>query len=560
MGKPRSMRTSRLVTATSTGVAGFLNFGGQFTSEGEAALGRLTVQHVLEDSTGPTLFTVEGTLGESGVWTTLVPEQLASTAGASVNSDFPLTFDRARVSVSDHTSGTLRVVAAANRRPSVLGKAQAFWKASRYAGSGSWLDLSGHGHDAALPGGTNNPTFYNLTATGGKPYLRLPGVASNYASTPDHASLDIVGDLDLRWYGSLDDWTPASTMSFVGKWTAAGNQRSYGLLTTTDGKLYCYLSTDGVNAVTKTSSVATGFTDGQVYGVRCTVDIDNGAGGYDVKFWTRGDPDIASHTGWTQLGTTQTTAGAYSLFSGSSAVEVGSQAAGGSNPLKGKALRAMVLDGIAGTVVADIDFTTWADEASTQVDNAGRTWTINTSGTAEVARLVKRPHWWFDTDDYFSVADNDALDFADGQNATWAIAFRPFQFSAFQVPLSKAANVATGAGYYVLLAQTTGVPSVGIADGTTAATDALPAATAATPVVIVGVLDEAAPTLTGYKNGASSGSPATTAIGDKSNALALQIGRIATTFYFQGEIYGAAIFREALTAAEVAELRVELMR
>jgi hypothetical protein len=57
-------------------------------------------------------------------------------------------------------------------------------------------------------------------------YLYLPGVVSNYASAPDSAALDIVGDIDLRVKVALDDWTPAAQTALVAKDVVTGSQRS----------------------------------------------------------------------------------------------------------------------------------------------------------------------------------------------------------------------------------------------------------------------------------------------------------------------------------------------
>jgi hypothetical protein len=197
--------------------------------------------------------------------------------------------------------------------------------------------------------------------------LYLPGVSGNYVSVPDSAALDITGDLDIIVRVALDDWTPASINTLVGKYTASNI--SYQFRVNTDGKLGLVWTTDGTTQISQASSAATGLTDGAAKWVRVTLDVDNGAGGYDLKWFLSDDG-----TTWTQLGTTVTGGTTTSVFAGTAALDIGSRTAGTAALAIGKFYRAIVKNGIDGTTVLD-----WrADIPATRYRDAyGNVCTVN---------------------------------------------------------------------------------------------------------------------------------------------------------------------------------------
>lgn len=199
---------------------------------------------------------------------------------------------------------------------------------------------------------------------GNNPSLLVKG--SGNSSTPDHASLDIIGDIDLEVEIRLDDWTPFSIETFLTKWDAAGNQRSYWFGINASGTLLVQWSTNGTNEISKSSSTSPVIPANGRLALRVTIDVDNGAAGNDVKFYTA--PDINGT--WTQLGTTVTTAGVTSIHSGTAPLRIG-------DTMNGNIFAARVLQGIAGTVVANPDFSAQAVGITSFVDAAGKTWTIN---------------------------------------------------------------------------------------------------------------------------------------------------------------------------------------
>lgn len=174
--------------------------------------------------------------------------------------------------------------------------------------------------------------------------LRLNGVSGNSVSTPDSAALDITSDIDIRVKIAMDDWTPSGTMSLV-------NKGVYSFFVRSSGVLGLYWEAGGGSVIVD-STVATGLSDNSTKWIRVTLDVNNGASGRDIKFFTSDDG-----TTWTQLGNTITQAGTTLINVGTAALQIGSQAGTGEF-FKGTFYRAQVLNGIGGTTVFDANFET----------------------------------------------------------------------------------------------------------------------------------------------------------------------------------------------------------
>lgn len=218
--------------------------------------------------------------------------------------------------------------------------------------------------------------YYRVTAVPAGLYL--PGTAGNYASTPDTAALDIVGDIDLRADATLADWTPAVAGALIGKWLSTGNQLSYALVVGTDGKLGMWWSANGSTGVFSSSTVAVTPTSSGRLTSRATVDVDNGAAGRTVTYYTA--PTMSGS--WTQLGAPVITAGTTSIFASTAILEAGSTQAGAGDRTIGVIHAIEVRNGIAGTAVANPQFDAQDHLDTSFVDAAGRTWTVN--GTANI--------------------------------------------------------------------------------------------------------------------------------------------------------------------------------
>lgn len=211
-------------------------------------------------------------------------------------------------------------------------------------------------------------------------YLNLDGSSGCYASTPDSASVSITGDIDLRIRLSTTDWTPSEADTFIAKRANSSDQISYIFRNDTSGNLVLLWTVDGAigSLITKTSTSSVSFDSGHIAWVRATLDVDNGAAGNDVTFYTSIDGST-----WTQLGSTVTTAGTTSIYDSTSIVEIGAQRTGQGNLLSGNVYYAEIRNGIGGTVVAKFDPSNDASEGDTSfTSSTGEVWTIN--GTASI--------------------------------------------------------------------------------------------------------------------------------------------------------------------------------
>jgi len=448
--------------------------------------------------------------------------------------------------------------------------AQAYWLASEYSGSGQWLDQSGNGHN----GTSTNALFFDHDETQAGNYFRHPGLNNNYLTATDSAALSIAGDFDIRWVGIMDDYTPGSAKDLVGKWGTSGDL-SYRMRIETDGDLTVRASSDGIaQEVNRQSSVSSGFTDGTLQGFRVTVDVDNGSGNSDSKFYTLNNPgtdDPTNTANWTQLGTTQIDDVITTIFDSTFEFSVGATEGGTNDPNKGSTYRVLVYDGIDGTIVLDANA---ADEVGDTVAQAGTfvessaqaaTVTINQSGSAELMRLVDRPHFWFDTDAYIEIPDHANLDFALTDNYTIGIGIRTYTVPPAAETFLFSKKTGTGAGQvgWTINWGTGGNYSIRHADGTNQPNDNVADAVSGEATTAIGVKTVADDDLEAFKGGTGSGSPTTdTTTATAANAEVVRIGSKSggtpASFYF-GELWSAAIFRSAKTDAEVVNVADALM-
>lgn len=227
--------------------------------------------------------------------------------------------------------------------------------------------------------------------------------------TSDKAALDITGDLDvrvdleLRVPGIDDDWTADSwtTGSFdlASKYDGSDTTRSWSFVLTA-GKLRLYWFTAGTLASVKQaeSTVTLPVPAQNRRALRFTIDVDNGAAGNTVTFYT-----APTNSGpWTQLGAPVTQAGVTSIFSGAGALRFGGSSSSGGAYTYARAPYAVFYSGemrnaINGGIVANPIFTTQPLDAvpfssSSFSDGLSNTWFF--IGQADAARI------WYRNVDY----------------------------------------------------------------------------------------------------------------------------------------------------------------
>lgn len=222
--------------------------------------------------------------------------------------------------------------------------------------------------------GRNTPV--RVSVNEGPVYLDVPGGNFDYASTPDHASLDIVGDIDVRIDCSIENLLtatdPLHTIDLLAKLAFASGSKSW-LFGIRDERVYFEWSADGSATLSAKSTLSPLVPPSQRIALRATLDVDNGASGRTVRFFTA--PTLAGP--WTQLGDAVITAGITSIFNSATSVRVGKATdLAFTNPV-GRVHAAQIRNGIDGTVVANPDFTIQTPGAASFTDSTGKVWTVN---------------------------------------------------------------------------------------------------------------------------------------------------------------------------------------
>ncbi|WP_433406886.1 hypothetical protein [Streptomyces sp. CA-146814] len=223
--------------------------------------------------------------------------------------------------------------------------------------------------------GRNTPWRHTVQAGG--PWLALPGSANNGLTTPNHANLAITGDIDIRLDVALDGYR--EEMPLAGRYETTGNQRSWMLSLVPNG-LRLIWSPDGTftNAVTVTSTEPVPAYNGQRICLRVTLDVNNGAGGKTVTFYT--GQQINGR--WQRLGEPITTAGTTSVHNAVEGLQLGAVPDYNALRARGHLYGLQLRNGIDGTIRVDLDTATAAEPGDTSfTDATGLVWTIRDSAT-----------------------------------------------------------------------------------------------------------------------------------------------------------------------------------
>lgn len=206
------------------------------------------------------------------------------------------------------------------------------------------------------------------TGTAGPLYLDCTtGTATRKLDSS--VSPTITTGLDVRVKVALPDWTPAATTYVIARNSGVDGSRGWYFGVNTAGFLVLASTSDGTAAtlVSKNSTAATGFADGSTGWIRVTYTADNGAAGYDVKFYTSTDG-----VAWAQLGATVTTAGVRNLFANAA---IGYELGGHSGVLSAtgaaKIYEAQVRNGIDGPNVVPALPDLWPPYSAAAVQPVG---------------------------------------------------------------------------------------------------------------------------------------------------------------------------------------------
>lgn len=420
----------------------------------------------------------------------------------------------------------------------------AFWRARDYKGGTHLPNLARADglHDlrlgSTLEADTNDPTFLPYD---GEKYVYIPGPGSNQNYVRSGAVTCLSGSIDVRVH--LAPMTGASDVIEILASQYVGENREWRLSKTATGGLYFEVYVDDVSLGSAHSGASSSiFIPGQLRWFRGTF---NGSTG-NMAVWVSDDGAT-----WTQLasvnrqinvspigGITDLTLGAYS---------------GGATGLNGSFYYAEIRDGIDGPIVAS-----WkaSDMDQQGGESGGRQWAINRSATGRKAVLVDRPLFLFGTDDYMEAPDHPELNFGDGQDFTIVAAGRDFgNQNGNNAVFAKKQSIGGSNVYgYVLVRNSAARTFRSVLQ----------------PLGSTSSLNRSAPldgqTWQVYQR-VSQGVHALGSNGDVvtdvmdnpdgiANSLPFRIGALsgATLNAIDMEFFGAAIFRRALSDAEIAEV------
>jgi len=164
----------------------------------------------------------------------------------------------------------------------------------------------------------------------GEPYIDLPGTTGNYLSLTT-GSPTVTGDLCIIARVWNDNWANAANSMIVSRWGPAAGNLTYRWYVIAPNLRFEW-TVDGTTTI-GVSSDPHGLANSTWYWLAVTLDVDNGAGGRNVNFWSSADGLT-----WSGLGSTKTTtSGSAALFGGgTSQIFMGANNSGTGNLLDGR--------------------------------------------------------------------------------------------------------------------------------------------------------------------------------------------------------------------------------
>ncbi|QKY78564.1 minor tail protein [Streptomyces phage Dryad] len=244
--------------------------------------------------------------------------------------------------------------------------------------------------------GRNTP--FRLSLEAGGPYLQCPSSGVYSMSTPDNNAYDFAGDIDIRIDVQPDDWTDAQALTM--RYTPGNVTHSFAI--GQSGFLYFWWS-DGGTKYAK-STVAPVFANGERAVLRATLDVDNGASGWTVRFWQAKTLDADE---WNMIGDAVVGSGATSrpvvaapIYIADNQLSLLPDSSSGFSRFAGKMYGFQMWNGFNDQLVVDLDMARDGGETAvggtTLVDATGFTWTR--SGVSSLSNQYYRmvgevPSW-----------------------------------------------------------------------------------------------------------------------------------------------------------------------
>lgn len=220
------------------------------------------------------------------------------------------------------------------------------------------------------------------------------------ATAAYHSSMVLTGDMEWRFAGRHHDagWRGVANRALASRYQQAGNSRGWQLALSAEGYPYLAWTTDGtVATLTSSTSHRSNAPLPPLAGdraIRVYLDVDNGAGGHTVRFWT--GPTINGP--WTQLGTDVINPGAANVFNGTAPIRVGYEPDLSPYGFDGQVLGFELRSGLAGTKIVSPDFTTATPGATSFMDPQGHTFALDSPDRAYItdrgARFLGEVSTW----------------------------------------------------------------------------------------------------------------------------------------------------------------------
>lgn len=230
----------------------------------------------------------------------------------------------------------------------------------------------------------------------GEIHMRPTSVPDDMASTPDHASLDVTGDIDVRAEFELEqdlvDIVLGGTKARIAHRRGGADGWEWELYVANDVVVsnFAWSNASGVSTGCTTEATGSALPPDFLHehrALRVTIDVDNGAGGHTITWYT--STTLAGT--WTQLGTPVVVAGTTSIKANDVLLRVGANPGDSAHiPLPGKFYGFELRNGIGGTIVANPAFNSRTAGDTTWADSAGRTWTIGSGG--KISGMLWRFH------------------------------------------------------------------------------------------------------------------------------------------------------------------------
>lgn len=393
-------------------------------------------------------------------------------------------------------------------------------------------------YGSGVSANTNDPLWLSRPVDGTN-YAYLSGSADDVFTVPDEAALSITGDFEYVVRISPSSWLTLNQTLLCKSDSVSQRGVEWRLST---GSMNLALSSNGSSITTVVASASIPAGTGWL---KVTWRASDGR----CQFFTAAD-EASEPSSWTQYAGDQTAA-VGAIFDNTSVVRFGNRASS-LNPFTGGVYRMIIRNGIGGSTVLDINTATdvTSSAATTFTATSGQTVTVNRSTSGRKTVLVTRPVWLFGTDDYFETANHPLLDLSRRFTAL-AVIRRWTTLGTSDSIMSK--SNASEAGWMLNTGAVGTTPRFLFSDGVNAVIAAAPALSAS------GVLESiyavrGATAVVGIN--ATTGTAVTDAIATPSNSSAFRIGRLsgASTEYIDCELLAAAVFRRALSTAEIAAI------